>query len=175
MWTVADVYAATECREIIGFIERCNPGLPNDNPLYRDQDRVMVDDPAAAAELFRRLRPQLPEQIGPFRLLGLNERLRYYRYRPGQQFTPHMDHWHRPCETQITLHTVLAYFNDDFEGGETRFSEQLDTVVVPRAGMVAIFQHKLRHEGCMVRRGTKYAMRTEVLFETSEPIGYVDL
>jgi hypothetical protein len=174
LWTVADVYSPAECREIIDFIERCDPGLPNDNQLYRDQDRVMVDDPERAAELFRRLRPHLPEQIGAFRLFGLNERLRFYRYRPGQRFEPHMDHWYRPCETRITLHTVLVYFNDDFEGGETRFCEQLDQVVVPRAGLVAIFQHKLRHEGCVVRRGSKYAMRTEVVFETAEPIGFAE-
>lgn len=130
----------------------------------------MVDDPEAAAQLFERLRPHLPERIGPFRLIGLNERLRFYRYRPGQRFTPHMDHWHRPSARRITLHTVLAYFNDDFEGGETRFSEPLEQVVVPRAGMVAIFQHKLRHEGCLVRSGCKYAMRTDVLFEADDAI-----
>ena len=66
-----------------------------------------------------------------------------------------MDHWYRPSSFQITLHTVLVYFNDDFEGGETRFSEQLDRVITPQRGMVAIFQHKLRHEGCAVRSGMK--------------------
>ena len=77
----------------------------------------MVDDFDASAELFRRLRPHLPEQIGQFKLFGLNERLRLYRYAPGQRFIEHMDHWYRPAPNRITLHTVLAYFNDDFEGG----------------------------------------------------------
>ena len=49
-------------------------------------------------------------------------------------------------------------------GGETRFQEQLEETVVPRAGRVAIFQHKLRHEGCEVTRGIKYAMRTDVVY-----------
>jgi hypothetical protein len=34
-----------------------------------------------------------------------------------------------------------------------------------RRGMVVLFQHKLRHEGCEVRRGTKYAMRSDVIYE----------
>jgi hypothetical protein len=75
-----------------------------------------------------------------------------------------MDHWYRPSDTHVTLHTVLTYFNDDFEGGETRFLEQRDEVVTPKPGRVVIFQHKLRHEGCEVRRGTKYAMRSDVIY-----------
>src|SRR5690606_35248256 len=143
LWTVAGVYSPAECREFIDLIERSDPGLASNNQLYRDQDRVMHDDPEAAAQLFARLRPHLPAQIGPFRLVGLNERLRFYRYRPGQRFEPHMDHWYRPSERRITLHTVLVYFNEDFEGGETRFCEQLDELVVPRTGLAAIFQHKI--------------------------------
>jgi hypothetical protein len=64
---------------------------------------------------------------------------------------------------------VLVYFNDEFEGGETRFTE-LDRTVVPSPGLVAVFQHKVRHEGCEVRYGKKRAMRTEVMFETADDI-----
>lgn len=173
LWTVDNVYSAEECDEFIALIERSSPVLASNNPLYRDQDRVIRDDPGIASDLFRRLRPALPEKIGGLQLFGLNDRLRFYRYRPGQRFEPHMDHWYRPNERQVTLHTVLAYFNDDFEGGETRFQEQFDRVLVPKRGMVAVFQHKLRHEGCAVRRGTKYAMRSDVIFEALEPIGRV--
>jgi len=171
LWTVPDVYTQPECADFIRRIERSAPTLATNNPIYRDQDRVMEDDVAVASELFRRLRPHLPEQIGEFRLVGLNERLRFYRYSPGQQFPEHMDHWYRPCPSRITLHTVLAYFNNDFEGGETRFSEQLERVIEPRPGLVAVFQHKLRHAGCAVRRGVKYAMRTDVIFEAPAEIG----
>jgi hypothetical protein len=171
LWTVEHVYSPSECDDFIALIERSAPSLATNNPLYRDQDRVIRDDTEIAAELFRRLRPHLPERMGEFRLVGLNSRLRFYRYRAGQRFDPHMDHWYRPNEYQITLHTVLAYFNDDFDGGETRFQEQLDRVLTPRRGLVAVFQHKLRHEGCPVRRGTKYAMRSDVIYESSQPIG----
>ncbi len=171
LWTVEDVYTPAECDHFIQSIESASPTLATNNPLYRDQDRVIRDDPATALDLFERLRPSLSERIGSLSLVGLNSHLRFYRYRPGQRFAPHMDHWYRPDEFHITLHTILAYFNDDFEGGETRFSEQIDRTLVPRRGMVAIFQHKIRHEGCPVRSGTKYAMRSDVIYGAQEPIG----
>ena len=59
---------------------------------------------------------------------------------------------------------MLVYFNGNFEGGETRFMEQLDQTVVPTPGRAAIFQHKIRHEGLEIRRGVKYAMRTDVIY-----------
>jgi hypothetical protein len=174
LWSVDEVYSPAECQDFIDFIERADPGLATDNPLYRDQDRVMRDDPEAAAELFRRLTPHLPASIGEFRPIGINARFRLYRYNPGQRFVAHMDHWYRPSPTRISLHTVLVYLNDDFAGGETQFCEQLDATVVPAPGRVAIFQHKLRHEGCVVRTGTKYAIRTDLMWEAPGPIGDVD-
>lgn len=91
--------------------------------------------------------------MGVLQLVGLNERLRMYRYRAGQQFEPHMDHWYRPNNYQVTLHTVLVYFNDDFEGGETRFQDQVEQTVMPRRCMAGIFQHRIRHEGALCAKG----------------------
>lgn len=171
LWTVADVYSREECQAFIAFIEQSDPGLATDNPIYRDQDRVVRDDPEAAVELFRRLRPHLPDRLGAFTPVAINERLRFYRYRPSQRFLPHMDHWHRPSDDRITLHSVLVYLNDDFDGGETRFLEPLADLIAPSPGLCAIFQHKLRHEGVEVRRGVKYSMRTDVVYAAPGPIG----
>ena len=173
MWTAHGIYDDVQCRAAIARIEAGAPSLATNNPMYRDQDRVMHDDPETASQLFDRLRPHLPETMGELTLGGLNERFRYYRYRPGQRFAPHMDHWYRPTPTRITLLSVLVYFNDNFEGGQTRFMEQVDTVVVPRPGLAAIFQHKIRHEGCAVERGIKYAMRTDVYYDAPHPIEMV--
>lgn len=173
LWWVDDVYSGDECRRFIELIEASEPELATNNPLYRDQDRIIRDDPSIAIDLFARLRAHLPQKMGALHLVGLNERLWMYRYQAGQRFSPHMDHWYRPNDTEVTLHTVLAYFNDGFEGGETRFLEQLDDVVIPKPGRVVIFQHKLRHEGCEVLRGTKYAMRSDVIYGLSRPHGAV--
>jgi predicted 2-oxoglutarate/Fe(II)-dependent dioxygenase YbiX len=167
---VPSVYSPEECKRFVALVEAGAPTLATNNPLYRDQDRVIRDDPSIADDLYQRLRPHLPATMGSLRLVGLNDRLRFYRYRPGQRFEQHTDHWYQPSPHRITLYTVLAYFNDDFDGGETRFHEQLEDMVVPRQGLVAVFQHKLRHEGCPVRAGTKYAMRSDVIYESAEPI-----
>lgn len=79
-----------------------------------------------------------------------------------------MDHWYCPSDSQVTLHSVLVYINADFEGRETRFTEQLEHTVVSQTGMTVIFPHKLTHEGCTVRTATKYAMRTDVIYERLE-------
>lgn len=168
LWTVENIYSQEECLKFVSMIEKDNPNLATNNPAYRDQDRIMVDDSETANDLFVRLRPHLPEKIDRFRLLRLNDRLRYYRYKPGQKFAPHMDHWYQPNDREITLLTVLVYFNDDFIGGETRFMEQLDEVVKPKPGLVAVFQHKIRHEGCEVLSGNKYALRTDVIYEIDD-------
>lgn len=55
LWTVDNVYSAKECEEFVALIEQSSPVLATNNPLDRDQDRVVRDDPQVAAELFRRL------------------------------------------------------------------------------------------------------------------------
>ncbi len=76
-----------------------------------------------------------------------------------------MDHWYQANDDEISLFSVLVYFNGNFQGGETRFMEQIEATVKPIAGKVAIFQHKIRHEGCEVIKGTKYAVRTDVIYK----------
>lgn len=164
MWRVDPILPASLCESLIEEIDRVNPAPVVTSLSFRDQDRLIRDDPTLATRLFSLLEPHIPKTIGPLSLIGLNERLRLYRYRPGQRFTPHMDHWYQPTLTVTSLLTVLVYLNDDFEGGQTRFMEQLDEVVEPERGAAVLFQHKIRHEGCEVRRGKKYALRTDVMY-----------
>ena len=46
----------------------------------------------------------------------------------------------------------------------TIFQEQLDHIVVPEPGTVAIFQHKIRHEGAIIGKEVTYAIRTEAIY-----------
>ena len=171
LWTHERALSREACDELVASIERANPGLATNNPMYRDQDRVIRDDPALATTLLEGLRPSLPPRIGALALeRRLNERFRLYRYRAGQRFAPHMDHWYQPSARSITLLTVLVYLNEGFEGGETSFCEQIERVVTPQTGLAAVFQHKIRHAGEPVVRGTKYALRTDVLYMSDEDI-----
>jgi len=133
----------------------------------RNNDRVIFDDPALAAELFARIRAALPETFDGGTLVGLNERFRGYRYRSGQRFAPHFDGFFARPETpagrESSEITVLFYLNDGFAGGETNILDY-DLVVVPRTGSALLFQHLLLHEGCEVSSGVKYVLRTDVMY-----------
>jgi predicted 2-oxoglutarate/Fe(II)-dependent dioxygenase YbiX len=128
----------------------------------RNNDRLMVDDPARAAELFERARPLLVQDWFGWQLAGFNERLRFYRYDPGQMFAPHYDGCYSRDNGERSHFTFMVYLNEGFEGGETVFQRFLG--VKPERGTALVFFHKQLHEGAAVRRGRKYVMRTDVMY-----------
>lgn len=90
--------------------------------------------------------------------MGLYRLFRYYRYHPGQNFAPHVDHtvYDEEDESVQSRYTVLCYLSDDFVGGETAFT-QLNLPVKPKAGSVLVFRHDNEHQGVQVVEGVKYA------------------
>lgn len=81
-----------------------------------------------------------------------------------------------------TFFTIQLYLNDsvaaagegaDLVGGATSFLSsdgERKVDVDPKAGRLLIFQHRgLYHSGDEVVRGTKYTMRTDVLFKLVRP------
>lgn len=129
----------------------------------RNNTRVMRDDPALAALLWERVRAVVPPVVGAWRAVGLNERLRWYRYEPGQYFRWHRDGCFARSDRERSLYTVMFYLNDDFEGGGTEFREE-PAVVWPRRGAALVFEHSLLHQGAPVRSGTKYVLRTDAMY-----------
>jgi len=51
----------------------------------------MTDDFALAALVWSRARERLPMFLPGRQAIRMNERFRYYRYRPGQRFNLHAD------------------------------------------------------------------------------------
>jgi hypothetical protein len=51
--------------------------------------------------------------------------------------------------------------NEGFDGGETEFEAQS---IVPKTGHALLFEHRLRHQGAEVTAGTKYVLRSDVMF-----------
>jgi prolyl 4-hydroxylase len=133
----------------------------------RDNARLILDDSALAARLWQRTEPFLPPRIRNWRAIGLNERFRFYRYDPGQQFAPHWDGcFHRDNGEQSQL-TFMVYLNEDFTGGETKFyleNGMPRLAVKPERGMALVFVHRQLHEGASVVQGRKYVLRTDVMY-----------
>jgi hypothetical protein len=139
--------------------------VATNNPLYRDTDRAMWDDPELRGALEPHVLGHLPATLGPYALVGLNERMRVLRYTGAHHFAEHKDHWYVRDENELSLVTTLVYLNDGYEGGETRMSDpRVDALITPATGMLLWFQHKLDHVGERVRSGTKYVLRTEGMY-----------
>jgi hypothetical protein len=102
-------------------------------------------------------------------------------------FDPHFDATTR-ADGRTSLLTVLLYLNDgggrDFDGGETRFVDHSvsrsggggigprgrATEIAPEAGKAVLFEHDLFHSSAPLIFGTKYVLRTDVLFELDKRI-----
>jgi hypothetical protein len=134
----------------------------------RDNSRVMIDDPALAAQLFERARPFLPAALlGRWQLTGFNERWRFYRYDPGEKFAPHYDGSFARSDDERSQLTFMVYLNDGFDGGETKFyfKKEPTLVVRPVRGAALVFVHWKMHEGAAVLAGRKYVLRTDVMYQ----------
>lgn len=127
----------------------------------RNNERLVLDDAERASALGERALPWIPEQLGFWRALGVNERLRIYRYGPGQQFDWHRDGSFERANGERSLVTFMVYLNDGFQGGATAFDS---LKVQPERGKALFFLHELRHKGEVVESGRKYALRTDVMY-----------
>jgi predicted 2-oxoglutarate/Fe(II)-dependent dioxygenase YbiX len=179
-FTVPDVLSSDECAAYIALSESLGyeaatintAGGVQHRPDVRNNDRVIHDDADLAETLWQLLAPYLPATVTDRKVLGFNERFRFYRYDPGQRFDWHMDGYFERDNGERSFYTVLFFLNDDFEGGETRFrvrdGEGVKTVAVkPMTGQVLVFRHELLHEGAPVTAGRKYILRTDVMYSRS--------
>ncbi|RMB34277.1 prolyl 4-hydroxylase [Sphingomonas sp. PP-F2F-G114-C0414] len=141
---------------------------------------AMVADPRTGASIPNAVRTSDSAVIGPTRetlvIQALNRRvaavsntdwrqgeaLSVLRYRPGQQFRPHIDAL--PATRNQRIRTVLIYLNDGFSGGATYFVHNA-LRVTPRMGDAIIFDNvradgsidpTTRHAGEPVTNGVKW-------------------
>ena len=169
--TVPAVLSPSECAGLVDRIESAGPVAapvttergPVMMPDVRNNKRVVFDDVPLAQLLFRRLAAALPAELCGMRAIGANERFRCYRYEPGQRFAPHFDGSFARSEDERSLLTLMVYLNEGFTGGDTAFHD-FGVAARPRTGMALLFQHQLLHEGCVVERGVKYALRSDVMY-----------
>jgi predicted 2-oxoglutarate/Fe(II)-dependent dioxygenase YbiX len=127
----------------------------------RNNDRVMIDDEELAESLWTRIREHVPVMLDGRQARGLNERFRFYRYRQGQKFDWHADGAFERKNGERSFLTFMVYLNSGYEGGETRFE---NASVRGESGMALVFAHGLIHTGAAVEAGTKYVLRSDVMF-----------
>lgn len=153
--------------EQIGFSEAVISTDDGDQLLKeaRNNDRILYDSAELAHALFTRALAFLPSAIDGWTPCGFNERFRFYRYTSEQYFKWHQDGTHRLSAQEESFLTFIIYLNDGYEGGATQFGWEN---VRPKAGMALVFPHRLRHQGAPVVSGTKYVLRTDVMYSGSD-------
>jgi prolyl 4-hydroxylase len=167
--TIDEVLDAAECAAHIDRAERAGfsraPIVSGYGEVFaaevRNNTRFMTDDFALSALIWERAHGRLPIFLDGRQAIAMNERFRYYRYRPGERFAWHADAPFRRTNGEVSQLSFIMYLNDDFTGGETAV---MKSVITPRRGMGLFFLHELLHEGRPVLAGTKYVMRTDVMY-----------
>lgn len=175
-FVLENVLSHEECKNLISLSEMAgystalihsgDEAVPA--PGYRDGDRVMIDDKDFVKILESRIQSYLPEKFENRCFVEINERLRFLRYSAGGKFKAHSDaSYVRSDYSARTLITLQIYLNEGFDGGETTFlnyDKDVRVPIIPKTGMILVFEHDLYHEGSLVRSGLKYTIRTDVLY-----------
>ncbi|GJJ68973.1 hypothetical protein EMPS_01319 [Entomortierella parvispora] len=185
--TVQSILTPEECQamiersEAIGYgqalVNMGSSGVGVRIPGYRDGQRCIIDDRAFADELWKRIEPYIPLEYEHRPRIELNERLRFLKYGPSDQFQPHMDGEYRRTDGSghVTKVTIQFYLNDTCTGGATSFLNEREfssdrggaiekLEVSPKPGQILVFQHDLVHEGSKVTEGVKYVVRSDILY-----------
>lgn len=129
----------------------------------RDNDRVIHENQSLADQLWEMVKPLVPEEVDEYKAVGLNEKFRFYRYQDGQQFKAHMDGAFKRNEQEHSKITAIIYLNENFERGTTMFVSPYETIE-PKEGRLLLFAHRQLHTGQPVPEGTKYVLRTDVMY-----------
>eukprot|EP01130_Rhizamoeba_saxonica_P002678 TRINITY_DN1243_c0_g1_i1.p1 TRINITY_DN1243_c0_g1~~TRINITY_DN1243_c0_g1_i1.p1 ORF type:complete len:238 (-),score=38.78 TRINITY_DN1243_c0_g1_i1:17-730(-) len=114
---------------------------------------------------------------------ALNECWRICKYNSGGHFGPHYDGYFSRGNNDRSMYTFMLYLNDEYDGGTTNFlnddqplnqsenglfeaqSENITHRIKATPGMALVFRHRLLHEGAQLKAGTKYIMRSEVMYK----------
>jgi hypothetical protein len=135
----------------------------------RDNLRVMHDDQELARRWYERARESLCQLWFGWRVVGLNERFRFYRYDVGHRFAPHTDGCFERDNGERSYFTFMVYLNEGFTGGATAFHHRHPSLLVtPERGKALVFYHRQLHEGMPVAAGRKYVLRTDVMYRRED-------
>src|SRR5688500_890807 len=99
IFTIPEFLSPEECAEYIALSE----GIGYEaatlatadgaklQPEIRNNNRVILDDVEFVRKLWARATLHVPRILNGRQAIGFNERIRFYRYDPSQQFAGHVD------------------------------------------------------------------------------------
>jgi len=189
-----NVFSPDECKQIINLSETLGylPDAPVSLPrsVRHNDNLTWVVDETTDQLIWNRVKHLMYDPNNIFegrKPVGINARFRFYRYNKGDYFKFHTDGaWSgsRVIDRKLVTNaypnvfsemTFLILLSDDFDGGATRFRVNAqgeptrDVDIRTPAGSVLCFPHGFHpmhrlHSSEPITRGTKYIIRTDVLF-----------
>lgn len=155
------------CKELIDKGEAM--GFQDSQVLQND--KAVYDTSSRSSQMVCFPIPELAEKISA--LVGTHrlEGFQMLKYGVGKSFKPHNDNGNG---INHRLHTVIIYLNDDYTGGETKFTND-GFVCKPETGKMILWKNlelseaspliasSAMHEGAEVLTGTKYVLVNWVL------------
>jgi hypothetical protein len=100
IFCVKNFLSTDDCEKWIAFSEKegyewakVNMGFQQQvvNKSIRNNKRVIYDNKELALDLWQKIKPYVVLETPNAIACGLNERFRFYKYKPGQEFRPHRD------------------------------------------------------------------------------------
>lgn len=175
---IDNAFTHEQCSEFIKLSENkgyeiaklnTSNGEESYNPYIRNNYRCIIDDLDISNKIWNIIKDYIPELWENKKVIGINERLRFLKYNEGQQFIKHKDGYYvRPDNTEKSFITFQLYLNDNFDGGCTTFignnDEQVIQEIKPKTGRVLLFEHGIYHKGDIIKKGTKYCIRSDIMY-----------
>lgn len=190
IWTIEDFLSKEECQNLIFFsenksYEEATVSLKSGAKMMkniRNNDRLIYEDKELAQNYWQKLKECCPtcideivkEETQKSEVIGLNPRFRFYKYESNQRFKKHIDgrvKLEKDGKEQESRITFMVYLSDDFEGGQTVFdyknaNNEIEVIEIqPKMGTALCFVHEIKHEGKPVPKGTKYVLRSDIMFQ----------
>jgi hypothetical protein len=137
----------------------CNDFKFKKTDLEHDRSQTSLNLQALWQDVYDAKFPAVEDYRRDYNIMDLRywEAFNFIKYGPGQHFQEHHDHgFSYNCTVSL-----VAYPNDDYEGGELYFRLQ-DLKIKPQAGDLYIFpsNYMYPHVAMPVTSGTKYSIVT---------------
>lgn len=189
---LSNLLTADECARLVDLGETCgylpDAAVSLGRDIRHNDSFTWIADDETCDLVWRRCRAQVRDP-SPYNAgkaaLGLNPRFRFYRYRIGDFFAPHTDgSWpgSRIVDGRLVDNawpdrwsqlTFLLFISDGYDGGATRFyvgGNRAEIDVRTPLGGALCFPHGTHPQHCLhasseISAGTKYIIRSDVLFE----------
>ncbi|KAI6132072.1 hypothetical protein EDD16DRAFT_1689203 [Pisolithus croceorrhizus] len=173
--TIDGFLSAGECKQLVRFID----GLPLEltppkkkGEAERVNYRLSLFSPSFAEKLHSLLLPHLPSFPYPARLPhSCNSNIRIYKYTPLQHLGAHYDEsvkdMHTGAKSEWTLLIYLTGYRRRCQRRRVFYNDKgklRETIVAPLHPGHGPPSPCLLHEGTLVQEGTKYVLRSDLMF-----------